>query len=129
MTIAFSCSTCEARVVRSFTKHAYTRGVVVARIDAKDGCKRADGGDHCMHLISDNLGWFEDNPVNVETMMAAKGERVQRVQLRFPEASGGDGTANGDAAAGGSKEITLVKVDEGGVVEMTEEETPGAGKA
>lgn len=31
------------------------------------------------HLIADNLGWFRDTPVNVETMAEEKGQKVRRL--------------------------------------------------
>jgi hypothetical protein len=52
--------------------HSVTLSTRVYRLSShlhsrsQHGCKREDGGTHCLHLISDNLGWFEDNPVNVE---------------------------------------------------------------
>eukprot|EP00286_Rhodomonas_abbreviata_P020190 CAMPEP_0181299850 /NCGR_PEP_ID=MMETSP1101-20121128/6572_1 /TAXON_ID=46948 /ORGANISM="Rhodomonas abbreviata, Strain Caron Lab Isolate" /LENGTH=202 /DNA_ID=CAMNT_0023405039 /DNA_START=57 /DNA_END=661 /DNA_ORIENTATION=- len=82
MAIVFSCVTCDARVTRTFTKRSYERGVVIVRVEKEDGCTREDGKDHCLHLIADNLGWFEDQPVNIETLMARRGEGVQRLKVR-----------------------------------------------
>lgn len=53
--LSFRCTKCEVTSIRSFTKHAYHKGVVLVRC----------GGCQNIHLVSDNLGWFEDHPVNV----------------------------------------------------------------
>jgi len=31
------------------------------------------------HLIADNLGWFEDDPVNIEILMERNGEKVKKL--------------------------------------------------
>lgn len=31
-----------------------------------------------VHLVADNLGWFGNAPVNIETIMAQKGEDIVR---------------------------------------------------
>lgn len=56
--LSFTCTKCETKSIRSFTKHAYHKGVVLVRC----------GGCENIHLVADNIGWFEDNPINVETM-------------------------------------------------------------
>ena len=58
----FTCNKCETRAIRSFTKNAYENGVVLIKCE---GCEN-------IHLIADNLGWFEDERTNVETMKGIK---------------------------------------------------------
>ena len=36
---------------------------------------RCEGCDK-LHLIADNLGWFDDNKINIETIMKEKGEEI-----------------------------------------------------
>lgn len=64
--LSFTCTKCQTRSIRSFTKHAYHKGVVLVRC----------GGCDNIHLVADNIGWFEDQPVNVETMHQGKIQRV-----------------------------------------------------
>eukprot|EP00761_Pharyngomonas_kirbyi_P014233 gb/GECH01014263.1/.p1 GENE.gb/GECH01014263.1/~~gb/GECH01014263.1/.p1 ORF type:complete len:241 (+),score=54.20 gb/GECH01014263.1/:1-723(+) len=57
MAIMFTCSVCETRSQKAFTKRAYENGVVIVRC----------GGCESLHLIADNLGWFSpDGSINVE---------------------------------------------------------------
>ena len=37
-----------------------------------------------MHLIADRLGWFEDDSVDVETILARKGESINKVTADAP---------------------------------------------
>jgi protein import protein ZIM17 len=53
--LKFTCTVCDTQSMRSFTKHSYQKGVVMVRCG---GCER-------IHLVADNLGWFQDTPVNV----------------------------------------------------------------
>jgi len=93
---------------------------VIVRVEKEDGCSREDGGDFCLHLIADNLGWFEDQPTNVETLLARRGEAVQRMVVKdSTAATSADG---GEAGKGGVKEKVLIKTDTGKTVELFEEE-------
>lgn len=65
--ISYTCGVCETRQSRTFTKNAYHKGVVIISCE---GCKN-------MHLIADNLGWFEDGGVNIEQLMERKGEEIK----------------------------------------------------
>ncbi|EAS01948.3 DNL zinc finger protein (macronuclear) [Tetrahymena thermophila SB210] len=65
----FTCGVCETRSARSFTKKAYNEGVVLIR------CEKCDS----LHLVADNLGWFDDKKQNIETIMEKKGENIQKV--------------------------------------------------
>lgn len=63
---------CGTKQARTFSKDSYQNGVVLIRCE---GC-------HKLHLIADNLGWFENDGVykgkniNIETILADKGETV-----------------------------------------------------
>jgi protein import protein ZIM17 len=66
---SFVCKKCETRNTKKFSKKSYTEGIVIIRCD---GCKN-------LHLIADNLGWFEDSNVNIEDLMKRKGEEVKKI--------------------------------------------------
>lgn len=40
-----------------------------------------------VHLVADNLGWFEDEATNIEKIMTKKGEEVKRLSAS-PESIG-----------------------------------------
>jgi mitochondrial protein import protein ZIM17 len=66
MLMAFTCSKCETKQAKTFSKDSYQNGVVLLRCE---GCDN-------LHLIADNLGWFRDNKVNIQLLMEEKGEQV-----------------------------------------------------
>jgi protein import protein ZIM17 len=66
---SFVCKKCETRNTKKFSKRSYKEGIVIIRCD---GCKN-------LHLIADNLGWFEDGNVNIEDLMKRKGEEVRKI--------------------------------------------------
>ena len=54
--LMFTCGPCGNKMARTFTKDAYHKGVVLIRCDKCDN----------IHLIADNLKWFQDETWNVE---------------------------------------------------------------
>jgi len=69
--IVFTCNVCESRSAKKISKQAYHKGVVLIQCGC---CKNR-------HLIADNLGWFEDNPVNVEDLCKRKGQEVMKSKI------------------------------------------------
>lgn len=66
MVAAFTCGRCEFRMVKRFSKHAYTKGIVVVQ------CPNCE----VKHLLADNLGWWhDDESKNVEDFLREKGEK------------------------------------------------------
>ncbi|KAL1514591.1 hypothetical protein AB1Y20_003685 [Prymnesium parvum] len=64
----------ERTTTRLISKKSYEQGIVIVRCQA---CEN-------QHLIADNFGWFGD-AVNIEQMMAERGEEVQRILLEDPD--------------------------------------------
>lgn len=70
MQIIFTCTVCNTRNNRRFSKISYEKGIVIVECD---GCNNN-------HLIADNLGWFPDTGCkNIEQILSAKGEKVKRI--------------------------------------------------
>ena len=90
----YTCRVCDTRSARRITKQAYHHGTVLVRCP---GCKG-------LHLIADHLGFVSDDPVDVEELLAARGEavatrsRIGAAALEFGSGTTGDGGgAGGDA--------------------------------
>lgn len=67
--IMYTCGLCEHRQSRSFSKSAYHHGVVLVRCESCDK----------LHLVADNLKWFDEFSQNIETIMQQKNQSVLRV--------------------------------------------------
>jgi len=67
--IVYTCEICNLRASKTFSKHAYTKGIVIIRCD---GCDK-------LHLIADNLGWFDHLGKNIEEISAQMGRTVQKL--------------------------------------------------
>jgi len=62
--IEFTCTVCQGRVCKTFSKHSYEKGVVLIRCS---GCQN-------LHLIADNLGFTGYAEKNIEDIARARGE-------------------------------------------------------
>jgi len=71
MLMAFTCNKCNTRSVKRFTKHSYTKGIVIVECP---GCKGK-------HLIADHLGWFEDGRKTIVEILKEQGEEVKYLQM------------------------------------------------
>lgn len=80
--LAFTCRVCDQRVEKTISRQAYCHGVVLVECD---GCRNR-------HLIADRLGWFSDQSVDVESLLAARGEHVQRRAEGVHEVTGESST-------------------------------------
>ncbi|KRX06061.1 hypothetical protein PPERSA_01139 [Pseudocohnilembus persalinus] len=63
--LMYTCKICNTKQMRSFTKQAYHEGVVLLRCE---GCDK-------LHLIADNLGFFDDKKTNVFDYVDEKEKR------------------------------------------------------
>lgn len=54
-----------------FTKRSYHHGIVLIKCEGCTG----------LHLIADNLGWFEDSSINVEDIIKSKGEDYKKLSV------------------------------------------------
>lgn len=66
--IAFTCKKCNTRSSHTMSKQAYTKGTVLIQCP---GCKNR-------HLIADHLKIFNDENINIEDILKAKGENVSQ---------------------------------------------------
>lgn len=64
--LRFTCSVCDETSVKKFTKKAYHDGVVIIKCP---GCQN-------LHLVSDQLCWFGEEPTTVVEILEKKGEKV-----------------------------------------------------
>lgn len=65
----FTCKACDTRSYKQFTKESYEKGVVLVQCP---NCKN-------LHLVADNLDWFQSGR-NVEELLAAKGKEVKHIK-------------------------------------------------
>ena len=103
---------CNTKQARTFSKHSYTKGVVILRCE---GCSE-------LHLIADNLGWFDresykkGHAVNIERIMEEKGENV----LKFVSNEGMEFVPE--------EEVEKLKEKKKGMMEKKTDEEGNSGK-
>lgn len=67
--MVFTCTKCDVRSAKSFSRHSYEKGVVIIRCP---GC-------HSNHLIADHFGWFGDKHFTIEDLKQQHGVEIKRV--------------------------------------------------
>jgi hypothetical protein len=88
--LMFTCRKCETRTARRISKHGYHHGSVLVRCP---GCLG-------LHLIADHLGFFSDEAVDAEGLIAARG---------------GDGSGGG-SSSGGDPSVYELSADDARVL-------------
>jgi hypothetical protein len=78
--LMFTCRVCETRTARRISKHGYHHGSVLVRCP---GCLG-------LHLISDHLGYFNDEAVDAEGLLKERGESMTRGDSSVFELSAAD---------------------------------------
>jgi hypothetical protein len=105
----FTCRLCETRTARRITKKGYHEGTVLVRCP---GCKG-------LHLIADHLGYFSDEAVDAESLLAARGEAVEHGRSSSSSSGAGAGAGAGDSCVFElSKEDALVLASKGKSVRL-----------
>lgn len=66
LVMMFTCTKCETRAAKAFSKSAYTSGVVIVE------CPGCDA----RHLVADHLGWFGAKGETIEEFAAERGGAV-----------------------------------------------------
>ena len=72
--IRFTCKICDNKMERLFSKHAYEKGIVLIKCNK---CKN-------IHLIADNIGWFNDGygKRNIEDILKEKKEKYEKKEIK-----------------------------------------------
>ncbi|KAG2434951.1 hypothetical protein HYH02_012147 [Chlamydomonas schloesseri] len=86
MVMVFTCTKCDTRSTKAFSKQSYQQGVVLVRCP---GCKG-------LHLVADHLGWFGEEPFVLHEHVAQLGGNVVRIAANDP--SSGEVVAAASAA-------------------------------
>ena len=68
--IMFTCTHCNSKNTKKFSKGSYHTGVVLIRCD---GCEK-------LHLIADNLGWFREQKTNIEDLAKETGRSFLHIK-------------------------------------------------
>ncbi|KAL7751072.1 hypothetical protein RI367_003652 [Sorochytrium milnesiophthora] len=89
--LGYTCKVCDLRSHKFISKHGYHHGTVLVKCD---GCSN-------LHLIADNLGWFQDGK-NVEEILRRKDPNALITKVTFRK--GDDASSAPQAAVDGHHE-------------------------
>ncbi|PNW80911.1 hypothetical protein CHLRE_07g334851v5 [Chlamydomonas reinhardtii] len=85
--MVFTCTKCDTRSTKAFSKQSYQNGVVLVRCP---GCQK-------LHLVADHLGWFGEEPFVLHEHVAQLGGNVVRIAADDPHT--GNAAVSAPAAA------------------------------
>ena len=85
MQIAFTCNKCKTRVFKTFSKHAYTKGLVIITCPGCKVCKiimsLVEIGDTCMHRYNKGNGVWMLNIFGSIDYQSTNGRLVSQFSL------------------------------------------------
>ncbi|KAG2434843.1 hypothetical protein HXX76_007728 [Chlamydomonas incerta] len=87
--MVFTCTKCDTRSTKAFSKQSYQKGVVLVRCP---GCQK-------LHLVADHLGWFGEEPFMLHEHVAQLGGNVVRISADDPRAGEAAATVSAAVAA------------------------------